>query len=60
VLVGYGCGMAAGEPLLSIGEVAARVGMRTSALRYYEEEGLISPDARSAAGAATAPRRSSS
>jgi MerR family redox-sensitive transcriptional activator SoxR len=38
--------MAAGEPLLSIGEVAARAGMRTSALRYYEEEGLILPDAR--------------
>src|SRR5205814_4156365 len=34
------------QPLLAIGEVAARVGIRTSALRYYEAQGLISPDAR--------------
>jgi MerR family transcriptional regulator, redox-sensitive transcriptional activator SoxR len=34
------------ESLLSIGEVAAASGLRPSALRYYEEEGLISPTAR--------------
>jgi MerR family redox-sensitive transcriptional activator SoxR len=33
----------------SIGEVAARAGVATSALRFYEDEGLISSD-RSAAG----------
>lgn len=32
--------------LLTIGEVATRVGLRTSALRYYEEAGLIEPAAR--------------
>jgi MerR family redox-sensitive transcriptional activator SoxR len=34
------------EGLLSIGEVAAASGLRSSALRYYEEEGLIRPEAR--------------
>lgn len=32
--------------MLSIGEVAKRTGLRPSALRYYEEVGLISPAAR--------------
>ncbi len=32
--------------MLSIGEVAKRAGLRPSALRYYEEAGLISPAAR--------------
>ncbi len=32
--------------LLSIGEVAAQSGFRPSALRYYEDEGLISSAAR--------------
>jgi MerR family redox-sensitive transcriptional activator SoxR len=32
--------------LLSIGEVAERAGVRTSALRYYEAEGLLAADAR--------------
>ncbi|HEX6330443.1 MAG TPA: MerR family transcriptional regulator [Actinomycetota bacterium] len=32
--------------LLTIGEVAARAGLRTSALRYYEEEGLVRPASR--------------
>jgi MerR family redox-sensitive transcriptional activator SoxR len=32
--------------LLTIGEVAARVGVRTSALRYYEAVGLVEPTAR--------------
>jgi MerR family transcriptional regulator, redox-sensitive transcriptional activator SoxR len=30
------------QPLLSIGEVAARSGVATSAIRYYEERGLVS------------------
>ena len=34
------------EDLLSIGEVAAATGLRPSALRYYEDEGLIRPAAR--------------
>lgn len=32
--------------MISIGEVASVSGLRPSALRYYEEEGLISPVAR--------------
>jgi MerR family transcriptional regulator, copper efflux regulator len=36
--------------LLTIGELAGRVGLRTSALRYYEEEGLLTPPARSDSG----------
>ena len=32
--------------MLTIGEVAERVGLRTSALRYYEDEGLLEPAAR--------------
>jgi MerR family copper efflux transcriptional regulator len=35
---------------LTIGQLARRVGLRTSALRYYEAEGLLEPDARSEAG----------
>ena len=31
---------------LSIGEVARRTGLRASALRYYEESGLLPPPAR--------------
>ena len=31
------------ESSLSIGEVAERVGLRTSALRYYERAGLLPP-----------------
>ncbi len=38
--------MSHGEPLLPIGEVAAAAGVRTSTLRYYEQEGLITPDER--------------
>jgi MerR family redox-sensitive transcriptional activator SoxR len=37
------------ETLLTIGEVAARAGVATSALRFYEREGLISAE-RSTAG----------
>ncbi len=36
--------------LLTIGQLAKRVGLRTSALRYYEEQGLLAPAGRSAAG----------
>ena len=32
--------------LLTIGELAARAGVRTSTLRYYEDEGLLRPAAR--------------
>ena len=35
---------------LTIGQLAKRVGLRTSALRYYEEQGLLLPDGRSEAG----------
>lgn len=35
---------------LTIGQVAKQVGLRTSALRYYEKEGLLTPVARSQAG----------
>jgi len=36
--------------MLTIGELANRTGVRTSALRYYEEQKLIQPAARTAAG----------
>jgi DNA-binding transcriptional MerR regulator len=34
------------QSLLTIGEVAARVGLATSAIRYYERRGLVPADAR--------------
>ena len=34
------------ESLLTIGEVAARAGTTTSAIRFYERRGLLAPDAR--------------
>jgi DNA-binding transcriptional MerR regulator len=34
------------ESLLTIGEVALRAGVRTSTLRYYDDEGLVVPSAR--------------
>ena len=34
------------ENLLTIGEVAERAGLRTSALRYYEQAGLLEPATR--------------
>lgn len=37
--------MATGE-LLTIGEVAARAGVATSAIRFYERQGLLQPDER--------------
>ena len=35
---------------LTIGQLAKQMGVRTSTLRYYEKEGLITPDGRSDAG----------
>ncbi|MFZ6027397.1 MAG: MerR family transcriptional regulator [Chloroflexota bacterium] len=35
---------------LTIGQLAQRLGIRTSALRYYEQEGLLAPSGRSEAG----------
>jgi DNA-binding transcriptional MerR regulator len=35
---------------LTIGQLAKRVGLRTSALRYYEEQGLLEPASRTEAG----------
>lgn len=34
------------DGLLSIGEVAGRTGLRSSALRFYEDAGLVHPPAR--------------
>lgn len=39
-----------GRSLLTIGQLAKQAGLRTSALRFYEEQGLLTPDARSDAG----------
>ncbi len=36
--------------MLTIGKLAARADITTEALRYYEQEGLIVPDAKSMAG----------
>ncbi|MBX3059412.1 MAG: MerR family transcriptional regulator [Anaerolineae bacterium] len=36
--------------LMTIGELAKRVGLRPSALRYYEEQGLLAPDGRTESG----------
>lgn len=36
--------------MLTVGQLAKRVGVRPSTLRYYEQEGLLSPDSRSDAG----------
>lgn len=37
-------------PKLTIGQLAKRVGLRTSALRYYEEQGLLAPIGRTESG----------
>jgi MerR family copper efflux transcriptional regulator len=37
-------------PLLTIGQLAQRAGIRTSTLRYYEAEGLLEPSERTEAG----------
>lgn len=36
--------------MLTIGQLAKRIGLRPSALRYYEDEGLLTPDGRSESG----------
>lgn len=36
--------------LMTIGELAGRAGVRTSTLRYYEQEGLLTPAGRTKAG----------
>ncbi|MBQ0892494.1 MerR family transcriptional regulator [Micromonospora sp. U56] len=38
------------EPALSVGEAAARVGLTTYTLRWYEQEGLVAPVGRDSAG----------
>jgi DNA-binding transcriptional MerR regulator len=38
------------HPYQTIGQLAKRTGLRTSALRYYEEQGLLQPVARTEAG----------
>src|SRR6266542_2390366 len=48
------------EDLLSIGEVAARTGTAASALRSYEQLGLVRPLRRDSGKRRYAPRRSSS
>lgn len=42
--------MARNSGLLTIGQIAGQVGIATSALRFYEREGLIRPAERSRAG----------
>lgn len=37
-------------PLLTVGQLARRAGLRPSALRFYEEQGLLPPTAHSPAG----------
>ncbi len=37
-------------PTLTIGQLAKRAGLRTSALRYYEEQGLLTPVGRTESG----------
>lgn len=38
--------MTGGDDLLPIGEVAERTGLAVSAIRFYEEQGLVQPHAR--------------
>lgn len=46
-MAGYDRGMA---KLMTIGELAKRAKLRPSALRYYEEQGLLKPDGRTESG----------
>ena len=39
-----------GQSLLKIGEVAERVGLSLRTIRFYEEEGLVVPETRTAGG----------
>lgn len=38
------------QDLITIGQLAKRAGLRTSALRYYEEQGLLEPEDRTTSG----------
>ena len=38
------------EALLKIGEVAERVGLSLRTIRFYEEEGLVTPESRTSGG----------
>lgn len=40
----------AGQATLSVGEAAARVGLTTHTLRWYEQEGLVAPVGRDSVG----------
>ncbi|HLU32437.1 MAG TPA: MerR family transcriptional regulator [Natronosporangium sp.] len=42
--------IAARQPTLSVSEAAERVGLSTHTLRWYEQEGLVSPVGRDSAG----------
>jgi DNA-binding transcriptional MerR regulator len=42
--------MDATEKLLQIGDVAERVGLSLRTVRYYEEQGLLTPESRTAGG----------
>ena len=42
--------IAARQPTLSVSEAAERVGLATHTLRWYEQEGLVSPVGRDSAG----------
>jgi MerR family regulatory protein len=44
--------------LMPIDEVARRLGLRASAIRYYEERGLVQPASRHSGGAGTGQPRS--
>ena len=43
------------DPLMTIGQIAARTGLSVSAIRYYEEEDLVAPE-RNAGGQRRFPR----
>jgi MerR family regulatory protein len=46
-----------GMELIPIGEAAALLGLSTSALRYYDERGLVRPSGRQGSGANSSPTR---
>lgn len=48
------------DGLLQIGEVAERVGLSLRSVRFYEESGLLTPQARSAGASGCTPKSRSS